>query len=237
MAPKAQLSPREDFPPLEQQVAHPAVWSEPKLEPDTYVEEVVVARTAEAEEAVVPHKVVEMGEDAGVEEKIEQDSRLDSFSRWTASAAALVYAVACLGQLFWGYYAWETEGVGINWNVSDNPQIIVAVCLAFGAAVLWFMRSVTGRALALVPLGFALYQFLLWSGATTELKTNLAAEGGTQPSGIQSLLYGAGWPDLVALAVIIVLLPVGIYRLVKWAGASRPKGEATSVPQFKHAAR
>jgi hypothetical protein len=162
--------------------------------------------------------------------------RLDSFSWWLVGTAA-AYGFLFLAKFFWARYEWGTDVVNVTWNVRGTPRIAIVVAVALAASILWFMRNTLGKALALVPLLFALYQFYAWYSETAGLKTSFAPGEVQELTGVRSLLHGASLLDLLALAVIFTLTVVGGLTVLKELRKREARQFSQPGPAVQHPAR
>jgi hypothetical protein len=160
-----------------------------------------------------------MGARAGDDTDFEQDAVADDYNKvavsehvfmLAATSVAALYAILFFGKLLWGYNTWETEILNITWNVRDNPQTSITICLIFAAAFLWLWKGAVGKLLALVTFGYILWQFYQWFDMSRHANPDVISQAGW----LDGYLLGASWLDPIALLAVAALAIFTLYFLI-----------------------
>jgi hypothetical protein len=152
-----------------------------------------------------------------------------------ASALALVYAAIFLRTLFGMADTWGGDAAGVTRSVSDNPQTVIAVCLIFAASFIWLWRGAVGKALAILPYAFILWQYYQWISTTTQINPGPGGKVIPPVWPLTNMMFGSSWLDVLMLPAVIALLCFNIYFMkknIKAAKAGRVGKQSRSEDRF-----
>jgi hypothetical protein len=153
--------------------------------------------------------------------------------RWVSAITTVVYLAAFFWKLSSRYSMVHTTGLDIEWAVPENPQSMIALCLATATVGLLFLRS-SGRALALALFFAAAWFYGQWYFMTDSVRLNMGVTSIPQTNWIGNHWVGAGVLDLVVLVVIgfmIVGSAVALWQ--EWRKKLNQK-EGLHQPETEH---
>lgn len=133
--------------------------------------------------------------------------------KFTATAAAALYAGRFLVMLVSRANAPDVPGLDIDWSVPQNPQFMIALILVTAIASIWALKGWPKVVAAFLFVAIASERFYSWWIATNQIKVNTGLARIPQSNWLGNLLVGAGMFDLFAFLATVSLLAFAIISM------------------------